>query len=141
MKKLILLLIVVSISLLSHGQTKKSQKQIQMETEVMVLPQEAIQEKAIPVGSKYYSADVDGFALIFVDREGRIEVMHDIQKDVFQKTKDSSYDPMVKVIWDDELMAYRTAENLMEHRLEVDGERVVQKLLSEIVEYKRVKIE
>ena len=94
-------------------------------------------DKKLNVSSTWYVTDVNGFQLIFADRQGRIENLKDL------KAQDSAYDADVVVVKDEKFGDWRVAETL-EESMSSDTAltpspnlAVIRKKLSEIIEYKR----
>ena len=131
MKKL-LLIPLMFIAFLASAQKVDRQEVEQMQKQI---------DKEIPVGVTYYVCDIDQFTLIFQDRNGRLTAIQDLQKDYQFKRGQDKYDPMITIVFDEDIDGYRTAETLKEHRLEADNILVVKKLYSEIIEYRRTRIE
>lgn len=136
--KLFILLFILSTSLAIAQRREVTQPELSTE-----ISQEAKTKivSAIPVGTKYFAAEVDGFGLTFVDRLNQISVVSDIKNDVFFREGKVDFDPEVVILFDEELNVYRVAENLMEYRKERDGEKVVGIRRSKIIELKQSKIE
>lgn len=92
-------------------------------------------EKKLSVAPTWYVTDVNGFQLIFADREGRIENLKDL------KAQDLSYDPDIVVVKDDKYGEWRVAETL-EESMSSDTTvspnlAVIRRKLSDVIEYKR----
>lgn len=94
-------------------------------------------DKKLNVSSTWYVTDVNGFQLIFADRQGRIENLKDL------KAQDAGYDADVVVVKDEKFGDWRVAETL-EESMSSDNSMapspnlaVIRKKLSEIIEYKR----
>lgn len=93
-------------------------------------------EKKLNVSPTWYVTDVNGFQLIFADREGRIENLEDL------KTHDRNYDPDVVIIKDEKFGDYRIAETI-EEAMQADTLNASSNLTafrrkhSQIIEYKR----
>lgn len=94
-------------------------------------------DSKLNVTPTWYVTDVNGFQLIFADRQGRIENLHDLV------TKDPSYNPDVVIVKDAKFGDWRIAETLDET---MSGDTaaapatnlsVIRKKLGEIIEYKR----
>lgn len=94
-------------------------------------------DKKLNVAPTWYVTDVNGFQLIFADRQGRIENLQDM------KLKDPSYDPDIVMIKDEKFGDWRVAETLDETMTSdttvAPGPNlaVIRRKLSEIIEYKR----
>ena len=95
-------------------------------------------DKKLSVAPTWFVTDVNGFQLIFADREGRIENLKDL------KAQDPSYDPDIVVVldtkWNEQ---WRVAENLSESQsgdtsaAPTQSPSVIRRKLSEVIEYKR----
>ena len=99
-------------------------------------------ERKITVAPTWYVTDVDGFQLIFADREGRIENLIDLknQTPLRKLLADPAHDPEIVIVKDDKFKDWRLAETLEETRSENQNSvsnTVIRKRISEIVEYKR----
>lgn len=132
--KLILFIFLVMVSTASFAQRRTVEVQDSIPSRTKVVSQ-------IPVGTKYFAADIEGFALSFVDRHNQISMVSDIKNDIFIREGKPDHDPEVTILWDEEIAMYRVAENLMEYRREKDGERTVSVKRSKIIELKQSKIE
>lgn len=99
-------------------------------------------ERKITVAPTWYVTDVDGFQLIFADREGRIENVRDLkaQTPLTKFLADPEYDPEIVVVKDEKFGEWRVAETLEESLAQDEksgNSKVIRKKLSEIIEYKR----
>lgn len=89
------------------------------------------------VAPTWYVTDVNGFQLIFADRQGRIENLQDLV------VKDPSYNPDVVIVKDEKFGDWRIAETLDETMTGDTTQApnknlaVIRKKLAEIIEYKR----
>lgn len=94
-------------------------------------------EKKLSVAPTWYVSDVNGFQLIFADREGRIENLKDF------KAQDPAYDPDIVIIKDEKLGDWRVAETIEESMSNdtaaapANSLTTIRRKLSEVLEYKR----
>jgi hypothetical protein len=94
-------------------------------------------DKKLNVAPTWYVTDVNGFQLIFADRQGRIENLQDM------KLKDTTYNPDIVVIKDDKFGDWRVAETLEESHVQDttlspgSNMAVIRRKLTDIIEYKR----
>lgn len=89
--------------------------------------------KNIKIASAYYWADVNGYQLIFADREGRLEVIDEARK------IDADYDPDITIVKDAKLGEWRVAETMEEASKMADDMAVVRTKRKFIFAYKRTK--
>lgn len=89
--------------------------------------------KEIKIAAAYYWTDVNGYQLIFADREGRLEVIDEAKK------ADPGYNPEITIIKDEKAGVWRVAETMEEAGRLADDMAVARRPREKIYAYKRTK--
>lgn len=138
MKKLLLVLSLLVSAVAVHGQDRRPER---IEQVAAPLQEQTQVPKQIPVALTFYVCDMNGFPLIFQDRFGRLTAVEDLQKDYVFKRNADKYDPEITILYDEKISDFRSAENPAEHAMEANAKTVFKKPYSEIIEYRRTRIE
>ena len=139
MKKL-LLIPLMFIAFLASAQKVDRQEVEQMQKQIEDLTMKISQTdsipKAVPVAGKNYMVKYeDGFALIFLDRNGSVDATQDLRRSEF--TKEGVFSEyIVTILFDEKLNRYRLAENVTEYKME-ESEQVIKVKFTEIEEFRR----